>query len=153
LRREGEGRAAVAFRDQAGFLGKACHELIMRHVGAGLRLRIVHAEKHLTFVDVLSFLDQDLPDNAAFEMSDRLAVGFDGDRTRRNYGAVELGQGRPATEDAEGEDDDDVAHEGRTTPVAQGGLSGCVHVSPSLPGRWPAACGRWIWQAAADSRL
>ena len=56
--------------------------------------------------------------NRGFEMSDRLAAGFDGHDTRRHHRAVEPSERRPGTEDAEGEDDDDIAHEGGTAPIA-----------------------------------
>lgn len=57
-------------------------------------------------------MDEDFPDDAAFEMLDRLVVALDGNLALCNGGAIERREPRPDTEAAEHERDSGKAQTG-----------------------------------------
>ena len=59
-----------------------------QQVQRGAGLGILDPQQHLAGANRVAIADQDLADNAAFQMLDRLAVGVDGDDAGRDGGAL-----------------------------------------------------------------
>ena len=87
--------------NETGFHGQTGVDLLAQQVEIGLGVGRLQAEKHVAFLHLLRVADQDFPDDAAFEMLDRLVVALNGDLALRNRGSIERGQCRPDAEAAE----------------------------------------------------
>ena len=70
-------------------------ELLALQIGIGQGLGRLQTEEHLAFLDALRFLDEDLLNDAAFQMLDGLAIGLHGDARRCDRCAVERRHGAP----------------------------------------------------------
>ena len=66
-----------------------------------MRVGRLQPEEYVAFLHLLRIIDQDLPDDATFEMLDRLVVALDGDLALRNGGAIKRRERGPYTEGAE----------------------------------------------------
>ena len=49
-------------------------DLLAQDIGVGLRLGRLQAEQHVALFDLLGLLDEDFPDDAAFEMLHHLVI-------------------------------------------------------------------------------
>ena len=84
-------------------------ELLAQRFRRGTRLRGVDPEQDLALFHVLGLLDEDLLDDAALQMLDRLAIALDRDPGRRDGGSIERGQRGPQAERPEYDADGGVA--------------------------------------------
>jgi ABC-type multidrug transport system ATPase subunit len=64
-------------------------------VGCGKTLLCCRRQEHVAFLQLLRVTNQDFPDDDAFEMLDRLVVGFDGDLALRNGMRQRVALARP----------------------------------------------------------
>ena len=114
--RRGTGR----FRREARTLGDHGVVLVLKHVNGGARLDIVEQQKRLTGPDRLSFLDQDLFDDPALTVTQRLAHRIRAHLSRPGDTGGQLVDRRPGTQaDDEHADKDGAEHHGAFEPALQ----------------------------------
>ena len=80
-------------------------ELLAQRFRRGARLRGVDPEQHLALLHMLGLLDEDVLDDAALEMLDRLAIALDRDPGRRDGRRIERGPCGPQAERSEDDAD------------------------------------------------
>ena len=92
-------------------------ELIILQIIIGLRLNFLNAEERLAFLYGLTFLDQDLINNAAFIMLNDLAIGINRDKAPSDNSAIQFGHSRPTTCHTKGEDDESITADRCFAPI------------------------------------
>jgi hypothetical protein len=81
-------------------LSHADVDLLAQEVEIGLGVGRLQPEQHVALLDLLRVTDQDFPNDATFEVLDRLVVALDGDLALCNGGAIERRKPGPDAEAA-----------------------------------------------------
>src|SRR5262249_34368325 len=116
----GKGIETGVLGGQPGLERQGGVKLLAQRLRRGARLRGVDPEQDLALLDVLGLLDQNLLDEAALQMLDRLAVALHPPPGRCDGGGVERGERGPQAERAEHDGDGGVADNGEGTVVGDG---------------------------------
>ena len=122
--RETDGILHIPLRRQPGLQRAGDRQLLAIALVVGFAAGRVEPDQRVALMHKVAVMDQDLPDNAAFQVLDRLAVGFNRNRAVRDHGRIEPRDRRPSAEHHEGEDDDSSTDPQHNPPISRSARRG-----------------------------
>ena len=143
---------AVAF----GLVARLARRQLVERLGddgeVGARLGLVEAGHDIALLDVVAVLDPEVADDPAGRVLHLLDVGIDDELARRDHGARDLGQRRPAEDDAAHDEDGGEADEKMAPQRLMEGIMPFKTHLPANGRRRAAARVRPVVRAAHASR-